>query len=103
MIYEDVCKAIDKVHIYNLQKEVADHVEEYISPSPKLGNILTRFKDNGKQLFILTNSPLQNIEIGIRYLLGYNWREYFDYIIVSSRKPNFFNVFNFYYIVTNSF
>lgn len=90
MLYEDVSKAIDKVHIYDLQKEIADHVEEYITPSPKLGDVLKKFKDYNKQLFLLTNSPLPNIEIGLRYLLGNNWKEYFDYIIVSSRKPNFF-------------
>ena len=39
---------------------------------------------------MLTNSPVPMLETGMKYLLGDTWRDAFDVVVASARKPKFF-------------
>lgn len=65
-------------------------IAEYIYPNPEIEVLFKRLTDAGKQLFLVTNSPLRFVNCGMTLLLGNKWRDYFDVIIVQARKPRFF-------------
>ncbi|KAJ6252495.1 5'-nucleotidase domain-containing protein [Anaeramoeba flamelloides] len=46
-------------------------------------------KDN-KKIFLLTNSIFGYVNLTLDYLLGSNWQEYFDLILMYAKKPVFF-------------
>jgi len=46
-----------------------------------------RFRDAGKKLFLCSNSGYHYVDGGLQYMLGEDWREFFDVIIVGARKP----------------
>lgn len=73
-----------------MHKIVAQDVGEYIQANPAMEIFFKRLVKAGKKLFLVTNSPLHFINGGMKWLLGQNWREYFDVIIVQARKPKFF-------------
>ena len=61
-----------------------------------LADTLHKFRSSGKRLFLLTNSAWDYTSQVMSYLLdgvrgGYpSWRNYFDIIVVSAAKPEFF-------------
>ena len=88
---DDVSKAIAWVHMSGVMHEtVAAHPKEYLHPSPQLGGLLRAARDDGKSLFLLTNSGFDFVDHGMRFLVGSEWRELFDAVIVSAQKPNFY-------------
>ena len=44
----------------------------------------------GTTTFLLTNSGFEYTNSILTYLLGENYKEYFDHIIVDAGKPTFF-------------
>lgn len=65
-------------------------ISEYIEPNPDIEKFFKRLVAAKKKLFLVTNSPLRFVDRGMTLLLGNDWREYFDVIIVQARKPKFF-------------
>ena len=61
-----------------------------------LPNTLVRLIDGEKKLFLLTNSDYVYTEAVLSYLLEEShiefpsWKDYWDWIFVSSQKPSFF-------------
>ena len=51
---------------------------------------LNHFRKNGRKLFIVTNSDYNYTTFVMEFLLGKNFREFFDIIVYSSSKPDFF-------------
>ncbi|KAI9992389.1 hypothetical protein PInf_017791 [Phytophthora infestans] len=47
-------------------------------------------ENSGKKSFLCTNSSFPYINAGLKYMLGDDWRELFDVVIVSARKPKFY-------------
>ncbi|KAF1788437.1 HAD-like domain [Phytophthora cactorum] len=90
-LVEDVNQAITNVHLSGeMHKEVARDLPKYIEPNPALRPLLERIRDSGKKSFLCTNSSFPYINAGLRYMLGDDWRELFDVVIVSARKPKFY-------------
>ncbi len=77
-----------------MHSAVVKNLEEYIVPNPNLGLMLEQLKGTGKQLFLLTNSKFSYINPGMQFLLGKDWKDYFDLVLVSGNKPNFFTLDN---------
>ena len=50
---------------------------------------MSRFRDAGKQLFLCSNSDFNYVSSGLKYLLGEDWRDFFDVMIVSAGKPRY--------------
>ncbi|KAF1316236.1 5'-nucleotidase domain-containing protein, partial [Globisporangium splendens] len=90
-IVEDVRDAISQVHVSGMMhKAVAQDLEKYIEPNPMLLPLLERIRKSGKKMFICTNSSFPYIDAGLKYMIGDDWRELFDVVAVSARKPNFY-------------
>ena len=74
------------------QRELTDYIER----DEGLADTLHKFRSSGKRLFLLTNSAWDYTVAVMSYLLdgvrgGYpSWRNYFDIIVVSAAKPEFF-------------
>lgn len=52
--------------------------------------MLSRLVAHGKQLFLITNSPFSFVDKGMRHMVGPDWRQLFDVVIVQADKPSFF-------------
>jgi len=90
-------EAMDELHRDGtLKARILADVPGYIRRDPHLGETLHRFRSSGKKLFLLTNSEPNYTEAVMSFLLtgahpAYpSWRDYFELVITSARKPSFF-------------
>lgn len=96
-LFHQVRWAIDTAHRNGEMKaEILEHRDYFIHQDPQLALALDRLKRSGKKLFILTNSEWSFTDGVLSHLLDGQdearprWTDYFDLIVVSSRKPAFF-------------
>jgi len=96
-VYDDLRKFIDLSHSDGtIKKEVLRFPEKFVIRDKYLPQALVRMIEGDKLLFLLTNSDWAYTNIVMNYILNdahpdlTNWRDYFEYVIVSSGKPNFF-------------
>lgn len=96
-LFQDVRWAIDTAHRNGEMKaEILEHRSFFIPPDPMLALALDRLKRAGKKLFLLTNSEWSFTDGVLSHLLDGQdearprWTDYFDLVVVSSRKPGFF-------------
>jgi len=96
-VFQDVRWAIDTAHRDgDMKSEILAHREFFILRDPELPRALDRWKRAGKKLFVLSNSEWSFTEGVLSFLLDDmdparpNWRDYFDLVVVSARKPVFF-------------
>ena len=89
--------AIDTAHRNGEMKaEILAHKDFFIPQDPQLALALDRLKRGGKKLFLLTNSEWSFTDGVLGHLLDGQdearprWTDYFDLVVVSSRKPDFF-------------
>lgn len=94
-----------------MHKIVGEHTKEYIKASPDMRKFFERLVNANKKLFLVTNSPFIFVYVyirrfvffefiltnnnlsrnkGMQYLVGNDWRDLFDVVIVQARKPMFF-------------
>ncbi|XP_078273340.1 5'-nucleotidase domain-containing protein 3 [Rhinoraja longicauda] len=91
-VYKDVKDVIRDVHVKGiLYQAVEQDIEKYISHEEKTGAVLEKLINSGKKLFLITNSPFSFVDKGMQYIVGKDWRDLFDIIIVQAEKPEFFN------------
>jgi len=62
----------------------------YLHKDPDLKPFLQRLVAGNKKVFLITNSPFETVNVGMIYMVGSDWRDFFDVIIVKGRKPHFF-------------
>ncbi|MBI4911938.1 MAG: HAD-IG family 5'-nucleotidase [Acidobacteria bacterium] len=96
-IFSDVRWAIDAAHREGKMKaEVLANRSLFILKDPDLARALDRWKRAGKKLFVVSNSEWAFTEGVLSHLLDGqdparpSWEDYFDLVVVSSRKPAFF-------------
>lgn len=96
-LFGDVRWAIDTAHRNGEMKaEILQHRDFFIPQDPQLALALDRLKREGKKLFLLTNSEWSFTDGVMGHLLDGqdearpHWVDYFDLVVVSSRKPAFF-------------
>lgn len=96
-LFQDVRWAIDTAHRNGEMKaEILEHRDFFIPRDPQLALALDRLKRSGKKLFLLTNSEWSFTDGVLGHLLDGqdearpHWVDYFDLVVVSSRKPAFF-------------
>lgn len=96
-IFQDVRAAFDYVHVQgSLKEETVNNIDMYIHRDERLPLLLDRMHENGKKVFLLTNSDYKYTEKVMTFLFGVNssngrpWKSYFDFILVDARKPLFF-------------
>ncbi|PCJ20616.1 MAG: hypothetical protein COB02_03585 [Candidatus Cloacimonadota bacterium] len=93
----EIRTSIDTIHRNgSLKKEIADNINSYVNKSAQLAKTLHHFIQGGKKLFLLTNSEYYFTDLVLTHLLSNElseytrWQDYFEIIVVSSRKPGFF-------------
>lgn len=96
-LFDDIRESIDEAHRDNsLKAVITAELPTYIDRDPDLAASLHKLRSAGKRLFLLTNSEWFYTDAVMRYLLEgalpfyKSWRNYFDVVIVSGRKPAFF-------------
>lgn len=74
-----------------LHIDVMKDMSCYLERAPKLVGYLENLRKRGKKTFLLTNSTNAFISKGMSYLTSSDdWRDLFDCVIVSARKPEFY-------------
>ncbi|KAI3782115.1 hypothetical protein L2E82_12148 [Cichorium intybus] len=96
-IYQDVHRAIQYVHRSGLvHRGVLADPQRYLVKNGQFLSFLKMLKENGKKLFLMTNSPYYFVDGGMRYMLedslgcGDSWRELFEVVIAKANKPDFY-------------
>lgn len=108
-LYKLVSRALFLAHIEGkLKAEIVGNPGKFIRPDPDLPQTLIDQKASGKKLMLITNSDYQytNSVMSVSFdpFLpdGMKWRDLFDFVIVNSRKPDFFKTNqSLYEIVTD--
>ena len=96
-MYDDVRECIDRAHADDsIKREIVASPKRYIVHDPELPRTLEAFRDQGKKLFLLTNSESYYTHRVMTFLLDGalaslpRWQDYFDMIVVNAGKPEFF-------------
>ena len=92
-----VREAIDLAHQDDsIKSKIRADVARYFEQDPDLAPTLHKLRSSGKKLFLLTNSYYPYTNVVMSYILGDeddgydDWAAYFDWVVVGSRKPDFF-------------
>ena len=89
ILFDDVKKCIDMAHPI-MREKVVENIHEYVDDNPDLRVYFEILRNGGKKLFLITNSPFHLVNTGMKMLIGDDWRDFFDIIIIRARKPSFF-------------
>ncbi|XP_073208547.1 5'-nucleotidase domain-containing protein 2 isoform X2 [Lepidochelys kempii] len=90
-LYKDISDAIKDVHVKGMMyKWIEKDMEKYILHGDETYAVLNRLVNLNKKLFLITNSPFSFVDKGMKHMVGKNWRDLFDMVIVQADKPTFF-------------
>ncbi|XP_043228442.1 5'-nucleotidase domain-containing protein 3-like isoform X1 [Amphibalanus amphitrite] len=89
VLFTDVRNAIGSIHPL-MHGIVGRDPAYYMEESPDLVRYLDRLVQHGRRLFLVTNSPFDFVNRGMNFLVGDDWRDRFDLVIVEAKKPKFF-------------
>uniref|UniRef100_A0A8C6P0Q8 5'-nucleotidase domain containing 3 n=1 Tax=Nothobranchius furzeri TaxID=105023 RepID=A0A8C6P0Q8_NOTFU len=88
-LYKDVKEAIRDVHVKGIMyRAVEADTEKYICYGEQSHAVLRKLSAYGKKMFLITNSPFDFVNRGMSYIVGEDWRDLFDVVIVQADKPN---------------
>ena len=97
-LYKSVRRAIDTAHREGfLKQEIVNDPERFVHLDPDTATALLDQRDAGKKLLLITNSGWSYSARMMAYAFdrymprGQTWRDLFDLVIVSARKPDFFS------------
>ncbi|KAG8138246.1 putative 5'-nucleotidase domain-containing protein [Naja naja] len=84
--------SIRDVHIKGIMyRAIEADIEKYICYAEQTRAVLAKLAAHGKKMFLITNSPSSFVDRGMKFIVGKDWRDLFDVVIVQAEKPNFFN------------
>lgn len=96
-LYRQVQETLDATHVEgNLKADIIANPDAYVFPDPETALALLDQKHAGKRLMLITNSewsytqPMMSFSFDRHLPKGMTWRDLFDVVIVSARKPEFF-------------
>ncbi|XP_022038543.1 5'-nucleotidase domain-containing protein 4 isoform X1 [Helianthus annuus] len=108
-LYKAVGKALFRAHVEGqLKSEIMSKPELFVEPDPELPLALLDQKEAGKKLLLITNSDYIYTDKMMRHSFNrflpndMNWRDLFEMVIVSARKPEFFQMSHPLYEVVTS-
>ncbi|XP_037306393.2 5'-nucleotidase domain-containing protein 3 [Pungitius pungitius] len=91
-LYKDVKEAIRDVHVKGIMyRAVEADIGKYICYGEQSHAVLKKLSEHGKKMFLITNSPFDFVDRGMNYIVGKDWQDLFDVVIVQADKPGFFN------------
>ncbi|GAB4859005.1 hypothetical protein Ancab_010476 [Ancistrocladus abbreviatus] len=98
-LYKAVGKALFRAHVEGqLKSEIMSRPELFVDPDPELPLTLLDQKEAGKKLLLITNSDYHYTDKMMQHSFNrflpndMGWRDLFDMVIVSARKPEFFQM-----------
>ncbi|KAK7363398.1 hypothetical protein VNO77_05540 [Canavalia gladiata] len=98
-LYKAVGKALFWAHVEGrLKSEIMSKPEQFVEPDPELPLALLDQKEAGKKLLLITNSDYLYTDKMMHHSFNrflpndMGWRDLFDIVIVSARKPEFFQM-----------
>ena len=107
-LYDLIRTSLDETHVDGILKtEIIADPERFVELDPDAPLTLLDQRNAGKKLLLITNSEWAYTQAMMeyafdRYLPGdMVWRDLFDLIIVSARKPDFFSSTHPFFEVTN--
>ena len=88
-LYADVNIALSHAHP-RFHAEAANNPSKVLdnSQNQELTQLLTNLRNANKEVFVVTNSPFKIVDKGMSYMLGEHWKDYFDVVIISAKKPD---------------
>ena len=96
-LYDRVRTSIDEAHVEGqLKAEILSDPDRFVEPDPEAPLALLDQRRAGKKLLLITNSEWSYTSALMAYAFdrflpqGVRWRDLFDLVIVSARKPAFF-------------
>ncbi|KAK6645083.1 hypothetical protein RUM43_001359 [Polyplax serrata] len=89
IVFRDVRSAIGSIHPV-MHNEVMENTKKYLEENPNMRKLITKLKSADKKLFLITNSPYHFVNKGLNLIVGEDWNDFFDIVIVQARKPKFF-------------
>jgi 5'-nucleotidase len=96
-LYRQVRDATDAAHMEGMLKgEILSAPERYVFLEEDTARTLLDQKEAGKRLLLITNSDWTYTDPMMRFAIepflppGMGWRELFEVVVVSARKPDFF-------------
>nr|XP_002130381.1 5'-nucleotidase domain-containing protein 3 [Ciona intestinalis] len=91
ILFESVQDSVRSVHVSGLlYDEVASNIDKYLDKG-SLTPLINFLLAGGKKLFLITNSGYHFVNCGLRHLIGPDWKDVFDVVIVQAKKPRFFH------------
>ncbi|KAL8161812.1 hypothetical protein V2J09_013301 [Rumex salicifolius] len=107
-LYKAVGKALFRAHVEGrLKSEIMSKPDLFVEPDPELPLALLDQKEAGKKLLLITNSDYHYSDKMMQHSFNrflpndISWRDLFEMVIVSARKPEFFQMSHpMYEIVT---
>lgn len=57
---------------------------EFLETQDKLSTYFSTLKKANKTIFLITNSPFELVNAGMSFMMGKEWRDIFDVIIVQA-------------------
>ncbi|KAG0496490.1 hypothetical protein HPP92_001181 [Vanilla planifolia] len=98
-LYKAVSRALFRAHVEGqLKSEIMAEPERFVEPEPELPLALLDQKEAGKKLLLITNSDYHYTNKMMHHAFNrflpnnMGWRDLFDMVIVSARKPEFFQM-----------
>ncbi|XP_067010623.1 5'-nucleotidase domain-containing protein 3 [Anabrus simplex] len=89
ILFRDVKNSVQRCHPV-MHGIVENNVAEYLEENKDIRKVFDRLVAARKKLFLVTNSPYHFVDRGMKFLVGEDWCDFFDVIIVQARKPKFF-------------
>ncbi|XP_030070514.1 5'-nucleotidase domain-containing protein 3 [Microcaecilia unicolor] len=91
-LYKDVKDAIRDVHVKGIMyRAIEADIGKYVCYGEQTQAVLSKLANHGKKMFLITNSPSSFVDKGMNFIVGKDWQDLFDVVIVQADKPNFFN------------
>jgi len=87
----DILSAIGDTHVSgDFHRLVASDPAKYFEPRPHLEGVLRGLSSGGKRLILVSNSPFWYVDAGMRHVIGNDWKDVWEAVIVSAGKPRFY-------------
>ncbi len=107
-LYDVIRTSLDETHMEGILKtEIIADPERFVELDPDLPLTLMDQRHAGKKVLLITNSEWSYTRAMMEYAFdrylpgGTTWRDLFDLVIVSARKPAFFSTDHPFFEVTN--
>ncbi|KAK6043136.1 HAD superfamily hydrolase, 5'-nucleotidase [Cooperia oncophora] len=90
-IFYDCRHTIDWIHVTgDYKKTVTKNLSDYIAHDSRTVQMMQALSKSGKKLFLLTNSPWSYTNTLMSHVMGKEWQQLFDVVIVEGNKPKWF-------------